>query len=91
MKTTTALIIEPSDMTKDGNVKREVFEAIANSNLVIHEGRVIKYTPSSPSSAPQEPVKRVRRAKAPKPLLDAPQAPTEPSCAPAPTPAEDDA
>jgi hypothetical protein len=77
MKTTTALIIEPSDFTKDGNVKKEAFEAIARHDLVISDGRVFKWSPSSAPSAPQEPVRRARRERAPQPPQTPPQVATE--------------
>jgi hypothetical protein len=77
MKTTIALIIEPSDLTKDGNVKREAFEAIAKHDLVIHDGRIFKWSPASTPCAPQEPVRRARRARAPQPPQTPPQAITE--------------
>ena len=85
MKTTTALILEASDFTKDSNLKKEAFDAFAKAELVVHEGRVIKTGAALVAQAAQEPVKRVRRVKATKPLLDAPQAVVEPIHVPTPT------
>lgn len=81
MKTATALILEPSDLTKDGNIKKEAFEAFIRADLVIRDGVVIKGGPVLAPSAPQEPVKRVRRPRVAKPTPDAPQATTEPNTA----------
>ena len=86
MKTTTALIIEPSDMTKDSNIKREAFEAIAKYDLVIFHGRVFKWSPPNSPSATQEPVKRARRTKAPKPTPEPPQDTTDAATGESPEP-----
>ena len=52
---TTALIIEPSDRTKDGNIKAEVFNALCEADIVIDGNRVVKNNPPQPTK-PQHPV-----------------------------------
>jgi hypothetical protein len=42
MKQATCILLEPSDMTKDGNLRSEAFEAICNASLVVHGSKVIK-------------------------------------------------
>lgn len=42
MKSTSALILEPSDFTKDGNLKKEAFDAFTKADLVVRDGVVIK-------------------------------------------------
>lgn len=65
-------------MTKDGNLKREVFDAFSKADLVIHEGRVIKTGVALVSQSLQEAVKRVRRAKATEVVVNPSQTAPEP-------------
>ena len=76
MKTATALVIEQSDRTKDGNIKSEVFEAICNADFVIDGNRVVKNNlaaaPQAVVEAPQPARTRVRRKTTPTPAAEAP-------------------
>lgn len=78
MKTATALVIEASDRTKDGNIKAEVFEAICNADFVIDGCRVVKNNlaaaPQGITEAPQPVRTRTRRKKAEAPAQEAPAA-----------------
>ena len=74
MKTTTALIIEPSDWTKDGNLKKEVFFAMGDHSIVISEGKIIKGGAVEAPQKLQEPVKRVKREQVPQPAPEPAQA-----------------
>lgn len=42
MKTTTCLILEASDYTTDGNLRKEAFEALCSTPIVIEGAKVIK-------------------------------------------------
>lgn len=62
MKQVTALILEPSDFTKDGNLKKESFDAFSKSDLVVNNGVVIKTGATLVAQAVKEtPVRRIRR------------------------------
>ncbi len=50
----TALIIEPIDRTKDGNLKSQVFDAICAADIVIDGNRVVKNNPPSSIRQPAE-------------------------------------
>lgn len=70
MKTTTALILEYSDFTKDKNLKFEAFEAMCHAEIVIRGSAVIKNRPTGEISEKgpdmsKGPAKRVRRARTP--------------------------
>ncbi len=61
MITTTALIIENSDMTPDGNLRKEAFEALCEAEVAIHGIRVIKNSHTGLITRTEAP-RRVRRA-----------------------------
>lgn len=71
MKYTSALILEASDFTKDGNLKKEAFDAFAKFDLVIRDGLVVKTGASLVTQAlQQDKPKRVRKPKAEPATMD---------------------
>jgi hypothetical protein len=50
---TTALIIESSDYTKDGNLKGDVFRAICAAEVVIDGDSVVKNSPKPEAPTPR--------------------------------------
>ena len=59
MKTVSALLLEPSDFTKDGNLKIDAFNAICTSDLVLHGTSIIKHRDAAaapPTVAAIEPI-----------------------------------
>ena len=64
MKTAQCLLLEATDFTPDGNLRKEAFEALSGCEIVMHEARVIKNTVTgavTASNTPETP--RRRRAR----------------------------
>lgn len=54
MTKTTCLVLDRSDYTRDSNLKSDVFEAIINADVVVHNNRVIKNNLRSVEPTTQE-------------------------------------
>lgn len=74
MTKTTALVLDKTDYTRDGNLKSEVFEAIIAADVVVHNDRVVKNNLRSVEPSSQEFLALDKRAE-PRPEPAAPSAP----------------
>lgn len=63
MRLTSALILEPCDFTKDGNLKKEAFAAMCHNDVVLSSGTVFKCTTPDNAAPKEAPAKRVRKPK----------------------------
>jgi hypothetical protein len=74
MKYTNCLVLEDIDFTRDGNLKQNAFNAICNSDVVLHGTRVIK---NRYSQEVMPPASNIRSStESPQPAQDEPEAPT---------------
>ena len=72
MKTATCLILEPSDFTTDGNLRKDAFEALGAHEIILHDARVIKNSITGAVTASNTPARSRTRRPSPTP----PEAPT---------------